>query len=286
MRWLNGIVLLAFVVACGCAATWERSHSIVNAPRLAVEVEERMFKGDPQDAGFAHPATLNARAMAIFLKHLRYERPGSFLSEAKKLPVVHSDDDVETLAAAVTEGLGVCSPAQRVRFSVSNVYDWLPLLPERRTTRGVAFLQPSDTLNIAFDLVDDTPEVDEGDDLFFREWEDPTRYTISTFDLIIPHGASIKDPDDYPLWVVVPLQLITPPAEKPSEQPTLSATPPGTGKPDKQTSPEKKTETEESKALSDGERMQRLKYLQELYEKNIITEEKYKEEWKRIFKEY
>jgi hypothetical protein len=281
VRVLLSVLLLLF---CGCSLTsWQRSHTVVNEKRLIVEIEQLTFEGEPKDAGFDHPAAVSMDGLVAFFRHLRYQYPSILKTTVE--PVV-SRELVEKLSLALSEGLALAGPSQRLRFVAHNMHTKLKLLPVAKTTRGVAFVKPAGVLNLAFDLIDDEPEVDPSDPIFFEQWEDPTRSTVSTYKLVLPPGSTFyrdEGGERRPLWITVPLEVITPERGTP---PPAPGTDPAEADPGDQKPPEEGGEEPPPAELTDQERIIRLRYLQELYEKGILTEQQYKDEWKRIFREY
>lgn len=278
------VSFLSLALLCGCAATWDRSHTILNENRIVVEVEQLTYRGEPKDAGFAHPATVSPEGLRAFFLNLKYRRQTPFFKSTDE-PAVSNTETIDKLSLALSEGLRMCSPAQRVRFLAVNMHTKIALFPVAKKTRGVAFVQPEGTLNIAFDLVDDEPGADQSDELFFKEWDDPTRYAISTYELILRPGiSSYRSPTghEHPLWVVIPLALITPKGKEEAQPPAVAKEIQGATEDQKGEG----TKKPEPKELGDEERMHRLRYLQELYEKKVINEEEYRREWKKIFREY
>jgi hypothetical protein len=305
-----GLGVLLGLLGC-TGVSWVEVDGVVSDHRMAVEIEQYTFKGEPKDAGFAHPATLSAEGLATYLLYLRYEYPGVF---KKSIEPAVLPEHLNTLAFGVTEGLKRSNQGQRVRFSVVNMHRQLKLLPVGKTTRGVAFIRPAGVLNLAFDLIDDDPDIDKSGELLSTKWEDPTRRTISTFKLVVPPGSRLyRDPEgnEHPLWLTIPFETISPAPAKPegdlthgesrvppplpperappvpppdlstspAQPPTSPAAPPA---PAASTPPE----APDKKVITDQERIYRLRYLHELYEKKVITEEEYNREWNKIFRQY
>ncbi len=265
---LSGLLFL-----CGCAATtWQLKVPLVSENHLVVEIEQLRRGGAVVDAGYAHPARLPVADLQKFFASLKYRSEG--LLTTRELPVF-SSDLVPAFAQAVAEGLARCGPSERIRFKMSNPHTELKFIPITRVSRGVVFVKPAGVLNVAFDLVDDTPESDRREELFRTEWDDPTRHTVSTCMLILPPAARLhRDPKGrtHRLWLEVPFENLA--GGKPQEPET---------KPPQEAPSEKQPQKPK---LSDEERMHRLKYLRELLDKKIITEEQYKRERKKIFEGY
>jgi len=91
---------------------------------------------------------------------------------------------------------------------VKNTHVKLKVIPLGRTTRGVVFMKPEGTLNLVFDLIDDSPDPEYPDDFLYSDWGDPTRRSLSTFHLIPPAGAGLyRSPGGgvRHQWIVVPV---------------------------------------------------------------------------------
>ena len=207
----RALVLLAGVtLVCGCFGTsWQRSVAILKDRQAEVELERMFESGAPKDAGFAHPANIPTEHLAAFFDLLKYEQP-KVIGRTEYTPLV-SETLVDTLSLAIAEGIARAGPAERVRFSVVNTRYEFTFIPKARTTRGVAFVKPPGTLNVAFDLVDKPMETDIPGEYHANEWGDPTRYAITQVTLLLPRSASLfrdENGEAHPLWVVVPVETL------------------------------------------------------------------------------
>ncbi len=208
MTWRISVLLILLPLVWGCSTTyWKRTDVVVKETRIVAEVEQWTFEGEPKDAGFSHPASVAPEVLSAFFNRLKYENP-RFLQSASQEPVV-LPENVEDLSLALADGLKRCGPAQRMRFRVRNAHLKLGLIPTGKKTRGVVFVKPAGTLNVALDIVDDEADPESRDNIYYRDWGDPTRRTLSTYVLILPEGARLhRSPEGrtHELWIVVPLE--------------------------------------------------------------------------------
>lgn len=285
------VLSLAFTLALvlgntGCAGTsWRRSGTILSEPLLIVEREERMQRGEPVSMALGHPASMSSAMIAGVLANLSYRGTGMFRSS--ELAPVIEPGLVPPLAHAIAEGLAQCQPSERVRFLARNAQLSLGFIPTERHARGVAFVDPPGTLNLAFDRVGAAPDSDDPREA--TSWQDPTwnRYTSVAMEL--PEGVRLYRDDqgrERPLWILVDLAQAsrqdgaqvthserppallrpTPDTATPTPEPS-AAGPPGTTPP--------LEEAPSTATLTDPERLARLRYLEELRANGAISAEEY-----------
>ena len=274
-RWGLALVL-PWIWSCS-TASWQKSAGLFDYHHLVVEIEQLTQGGEPQDAGFAHPATLGHDAVRSFLSELGYTTSGVLAGDTP-VPLI-APDAADGLAHAMVDGLKKTGPAQRVRFEVRNADGSLgSIVSMRKRTRGVAFVKPEGVLNVAFDLVDEAPDSASSDDPFTIAWGDPTRRTTSAAALSPPRGTALyvdQDGGAHPLWIIASFEALAALARKPSGkvngQHTAAADTP---------------EEPKNGRLSDEEGIHRLKFLRELFEQGVITEEQYRKEREKIFEQY
>ncbi|HAK96214.1 MAG TPA: hypothetical protein DCM87_14795 [Planctomycetes bacterium] len=275
------------VLLCGCFGTsWRRSVGVLKDMNTEVELERMFEAGAPKDAGFAHPADIPTEHLAAFVRLLTYAQP-KLIGETEYVPLV-AEPHVAKLSVAIAEGLARAGPAERVRFSVVNTRFQLGFLPKPRTTRGVAFLKPQGTLNLAFDLVDENTETDMPGEHYLDDWGDPTRRTITRATLRLPeHAARYRDGDGdvHPLWVIVPVEALAaavPPDAPPETEPAPDAA--GPGQMPAAASPEGAPDA--AGRLTGDEAMQLLKSLDELKRRGMLSEEEYRAKVEAVHRRY
>jgi hypothetical protein len=220
------------------------------------------------DAGLAHPAELSAAVLERLLPSI-HERKRTLVSAGEREPVIAAEN-VPVLALAIVEGLRVATPSERVRFSVYNPDRFLLLIPSGHTTRGVAFLEPDGVFNLVFDVVNGDLDPDE------EHWGDPTKRALRRADLDLPPEARLRTGESgrsREMWVTVPFSVVAagaplPAAPEKEAAPVAEerATPPPAAVP-----PEELPGGE----LGAEEILERLRYLEELYDDGAISESEY-----------
>jgi len=253
------VLVLALMIA-GCASTgWSRSEAVRYTKLMMVEIERYARGGDPIDLGYAHPARVSEEKVRGLFEALTYASEGE-----RKLAV--GKDSAAGLARAIVSGLARCDPASRVRFNVENPGEKQLILSSSTSTRGVAFVEPAGVLNVAFQVVDHLYGFQDD-----AKWIDPTQGPDVPQHLVLPESARFhvaKDGTVNTMWVTCPVGDTRPAkpaavaAETPPAEPVPKAAP--------------------SERLTSEETLNRLRYLEELREKGMISEEKYREERKRL----
>ncbi len=285
---------------CGCFGTsWRRNAGVLKDTNTDVELE-RMFEGGaPKDAGFAHPADIPTERLKGFFAQLKYEQP-KLIGDTEYLPVV-AESLMPKLVMAIAEGLARAGPAERVRFSVVNTHYQLGFLPKPRTTRGVVFVKPQGTLNVAFDLIDETIDTDMPGERYTDEWGDPTRYTITRVTLVMPKGTEHYcdfGGTTWHLWITVPVEALAaflpppvekapapPPAAPPQEVKSPEATPDAAPPNPLVKLPVERAPGEQQKLTGD-DAMRLMKNLDELRRKGVITEDEYRAKVEEVLRRY
>lgn len=254
------LVLWFAPMIAGCTTkNWCRSEAIKYTKFVSVEIERLADGGNPADPGYAHPARVPEDKVRRLFETLTYEREG-------KRKVTVRSDGTDVLARAIVTGLARCDATSRVRFNVQNPGEKEFILSNPTTTRGVVFVKPAGVLNVAFQAVDHL--YDFHDD---ADWLDPTRGPDVPENLVLPESARFhvaKDGSVNTMWFTYPVGDTAPasPAAAPAESPPEKAKP----------------ETSSAEKLTSEQTLDRLRYLEELREKGLISEEKYRQERKRL----
>ena len=278
---------LSLVVLAGCGATWRRSVELLSDHQMQIELERLTEDGAPKDAGFSHPAWVTADRLAALLEAITYEEP-TLLWQSDQVAVV-DPPLVPKLATAISDGLRLAGPAERVRFIVFNTRYQFKVIPKTTCTRGVAFVDPAGTINIAFDLVDEHMDR-EGRSRHVTpdRWGDPTRFTESNVTLHLPPGAAVhRSPTGatHRLWVV---GNIGAPAEQASPAPPAAPTRPPMEPAEAlvKSEPPGEQEAVEYDALRGEEAIRLLKSLGDLRNKGILTEAEYQKKVEEVMARY
>lgn len=229
------------------------------------------------EQGYAHPATINTRELALILKGLRYE-VNPLIGRPEPTPVFLVEE-AEDLAGHMTKLLKKANPNQRIHF-IS--HSWKPgvILKDHCITEGVVFMSAEHRLNIAFNYLNEPEDLDEimgGNPQAHRR--DPVNITKYSEPLLPTEWCSnaynIEDDELYPLWTVVDLNKtkallstkIKEVVEKSKKKDTLK-TP--------------KPEIKEEKKRDLESKLQRLK---DLFDKGLIDEQEYKAQKKKLLEE-
>lgn len=262
---LRCLVLIAALLAGGCTSPsgWALAEHIPTPSPVRVQLEQRESP-DPTDAPFAHPAAGLDVALADYFLNATYERRG------ERRPVVHPDR-APIVARGIADALAIAGPGMRVRFSVDNPAPALGVFNPGGTTRGVAFVRPAGTLNLVCDVVDDAIEFEDD------TWADPVRTAISRGTITPPpgsrrHVARAGEPTEF--WIEMAVEARPVAVDAPTAKPKAAAQP----KTPVATPPDVKP----GGALTDGQILDRLRYLDELHERGAISTEAYERQRKAL----
>jgi hypothetical protein len=254
------LVLFPVLTIVGCSTTgWSKSAAIKYTKHMMVEIERRVDGNNSGNPGYAHPASVSEEKVRRFFETLTYEGEGE-----RKVAVRKNSTGV--LARAIVTGLARSDPSSRVRFSVDNPGDKDLVVFNPTTTRGVAFVEPAGVLNVAFQVVDYLYGFKD-DPL----WLDPTRGPDVPEKLVLPESAQFhvaKDGKVNTMWITYPVGD-TQPVEPAKE---IARTPPEKAKPG----------DKPGGGLTSDEILDRLRYLEELREEGVISEDKYRQERKKL----
>ncbi len=263
MRFLPVLALFSSFLLSGCLGpTWREESSVVNNGRLDVEVEQWTFEGQAQGRDYAHPADVDSRKIESVLKDLHRVSKTTRSGVDPILKPEYASD----LARAISLGLRKATPSSRVRFSVHNPDTVLWVLPSSTTTRGVAFVQPEGVLNLAFDVIDETLEVDE------EHWGDPERRTIRRSRIALPGYAryhQLPEGGEKTMWVEMDLSSI--PIQRKEKKKAPVKAPP-------EPEPEVAQPTDRAQQLDNAEVLEKLRDLQEQLKTGKISDAEYKKQ--------
>lgn len=197
LRPIASITLVAALAGCS-GEGWYPGGSITRSGATMVGVEQYREGGELIDRGFEHPATVDAAALESLFRNLAY-RDGVEVGAAVPSELASG------LAAGIARGLAGCDGASRVRFRVDVTSRGRVGTRSPKTTRGVAFVQPGNKLNLVFDAVNLGLSEDA------QPWADPTRRTIVTRKLSLPVGGEWhrdRKGRPLPMWLIVPMSNV------------------------------------------------------------------------------
>ncbi len=252
------MVCVAFLVSA-CSWSLLKKDNVVfqEGQHTWVKIEEANDDLEP----FNHPVDLSAEDIERALSSITYFKPGFFSITGKEGDEydLFTDKEIDMIAAPIAEAFSRAGSTEWIDFSVYN-FRGQAFLGNFIITDGVMFIKDGE-FNVAFRnmAVKAAPDSRELNTL------DPTK-SYREFRKVVPHNDQDKIEDN---WLALNLDSM-----KAQEK---EATP-----------PEAEAEAEASDKGPPAEERpakERLKYLQELYDEGLITEEEYKKKRKEILED-
>ena len=283
------IIYLPFLLSAlwlsGCGGPhWKRTQTVATGEALVVELEQRVEEGVPIELGYAHPASVDGRVIETFFRSTQYRVP-TFFKKPKQHPSVAPEIAAE-LGDSIAVALRETGSSERVRFRTFNTEKSALFLPSTSVTQGVVFVQPAGTLNIAFDLIASIPDPEDPDPT--PDWGDPTRWASSTVRVVPPAGVSFyRDGEgrEHELWLTFALDSsgdgsagMKPAGETNTEQTVVE--PAASSERNIHSKPKAA-----KKKLTDREVLERLRFLEELFEDGTLNEEEYRKKRKELLEQ-
>jgi len=297
------VKMIAGLVCCaallwGCGARWVRKP-VVEQQHLKVSLEHKVVDGEMAEQPFNHPFDLEKETMRGLLEQLQYLKKPLIYGDAEKLPVFQQVE-IERLAPALVEALGRATANKRVRFISYNTGGGL-LFKKQRRTGGVVFVDGSDQLNLAFSYVNYELKDEELKRSGTAQlYTDPLIIDTADKPVLAPGPAvrhRMKNGKKMPLWVVADIDRIDAarvsepkaaepqPSEAGAPEAEPATEPAGTAaEPEARPKPEPEAESRPA-AVPDvqpdqwdaqkAEIREKLKYLKELREADLIDEKEY-----------
>lgn len=308
------VCLLSVAMISGCSSRWVQS-SVVDKKNMNVSLEHRLVKGEIVQKQFNHPYDMDSLDLKFFLAQLDYFDEPAFYGDPKTKPVFQKEE-IERLAPALTAALGKAAPHQRVRFISYNRGGGLFFKKDRKT-RGVLFVEPDNRLNLAFSHVNH--EIRERELQRFSEAEEtlnPLEIKSSNTPIVAPDFARYKRSEEdgkHSMWVTADIEEIARAAvsvpekeEKtfhdgaesaetaedalPDKAPAVRSRQ-ETAPPSEKTVPDKTAPEPPAQAPGDtwksrkADIRERLEYLKELYESDLIDAEDYETQKKKLLEQ-
>jgi len=312
-------VVLMMLFACigllcsGCGTRWERS-AIVDRSNIHVSLEHRVVEEKTASRQFNHPFDMDPAKLGLVLSQLQYKEPPRFYGEWEQVPVFQATE-IQNLVPALVDALAKARSEQRVRFISYNKGGGM-LFKKIRRTGGVLFLGADNRLNLALSYVNHemTGEVVQGaqtDALF----SDPLIIDSAEKSVLVSADAihhRTKNGETMPLWIVADLEQI-----KASGMPAVSSDESGAEGPDTagrgkpagapasrvEGAPADREKEQVSGPAASGRQerqdesaddtwerrkddiKEKLKYLKELHDSDLITTEEYKARKKKLLEQ-
>ncbi len=302
--------LLSAAMISGCSTRWVQSP-VVDEKKLTVSLEHRVVKGEIAQKQFNHPYDMDSRDLKILLARLDYLEAPAFYGDPEARPVFQKEE-IERLVPALTAALDRAAPHQRVRFVSYNRGGGLFFRKDRKT-RGVLFVKPGNRLNLAFSYVNH--EIREKELQRFSKTEEtlnPLEIKSSDTPIVAPDYAGHKRTEDgekYPMWLVADIEKIEQarmqeenaaepgkagesgtPAQTPAAESLSEPEPSSDRSLPEQTAPAVQPETsaktpDDSWKSRKADIKERLEYLKELYESDLIDAQEYEAQKKKLLEQ-
>ena len=292
--FITGIMLL-FLTACG-TARWVRTP-VLEGARATVNLEHRVKKDQILPQQYDHPYQMPIENMAKLLGDLVYSERGVLMGRDKTFSVFQAIE-IATLVPALTDSLAKATPDQRIQFISFNKGGGL-LFKNTRKTEGILFVATKGRINIAFNMINaDVMDAESMDSPQLYTNSDPLKikYADTTIIPAAPYGESgqLATGKPAPMWVLADaakLAEAVPSAPKPAPAPVVVApapvvapTPaPVTAAPQPVVAPQPDNSINKpSPSPGQDDIKSKLKYLKELYDDGLISEQEYALEKKKL----
>jgi hypothetical protein len=252
---------LTLAVGGGCREREWKSRLVYARSPVAVYIEHREKEGKTVPQGYAHPAKISPEELKNLLGAIRYRAWGLF--KGSRDETMAEGESLDRLVNPLSTWLAKVSPDERIRFLVTR-NAWPMGI---KGTSGVLFLSTPESLNLAFDLLDEGLSDDSGDPRTMVFRDDPVEIVGKEPEIIPPpEGTIVGAPEGrvHPRWMVIdprkiPAPVVAAPPAAPPPQPPAS--PPGATA---------GAEAAEAEAIR-----QKLRNLEALRKEGTITEEEY-----------
>jgi len=268
-----------FLSACG-AARWVRTP-VLKQKNIIITLEQRQEDGKIIQQKFDHPYAINLPEFEKLLKDLTYIEEAGLFSKEKKNPVFQTVE-IDRLAPALADTLIKADASQRIRFTSFNRGKAL-IFSVSRETEGVMFIESNGRLNIAFSFINSEIDPNEATCPPSLSRVDPLKIKNSDTTIIPTSPYAELHPFENgkpaPMWVVADLEKLKAtnnsapaPIIKKKETPPADITPePVTQVIEMEKTPPVQTS---KNALQENIKA-KLKYLKELLDEGLISEEDY-----------
>lgn len=282
MKRIVVLLILCTALTAACTNTkWVRA-TVANQHEFNVALEQSEQKGVVVGKHYAHPYQINASDLAKLMKDLKYSKPGGLMSSETESPVF-LEDEIDRLAPALAEALAKADAGQRIRFTSFNQQKML-LFSAPGKTEGVVFIEPAGQLNIVFNVINAKRQASETSAInpnFSKI--DPLKIKSSDTALSVTgpytelHKFDTGEPA--PMWLVADLEKLQA-AVSSSPLPTVKTgeggAPAAAPKIGIKDSPVAKPAPDQAPDVALKEAIKiKLKYLKELLDEGLISEQDY-----------
>jgi len=282
MKRIAVLLFLCCVFFSACAGPkWVRT-TVAEQHEFNISLERSREKGVDIPRHYDHPHKIEISDLRKLMKDLKYVEESGFMGEEKQSPVFQTAE-IDRLAPGLADALAKAGPSQRVRFiSFNQGKTWIFSTP--RKTEGVIFVEPAGRLNIAFNFINSKRESTETSaiDTVYSS-RDPLDIKIS--DTPLSATAPYEEHHKYksgkkaPMWVVADLEKLkesTGIEPAPAVETGEKAAPVVAPRAGKKVAPvEKMAPRQASEDMLKKDIKDKLKFLKELLDEGLISEEDY-----------
>lgn len=299
MKRIAALVIFSAFFLTACAGTqWIRTP-VAKDQDFVISLEQLEKKGDIITGTYAHPHEMDTAELARLMLDLTYVERTGLMARDTTHPVFQAIE-INRLVPALADALKAADDSQRVRFTSYNRGKAL-IFTVARETEGVVFVESGDRLNIAFTKINAEIEPNSAN-TFPEDFSRIDPLGIKSADTVLnpipPYGKPclLEAGKEAPMWMVVDLKGLKQAAEKvPAMVPVIVKDVPGEAEPSAvipapaivvpepaaaqnpppagvaaPAMPQKSTDARIQDEVKD-----KLKYLKELLDEGLISQEDY-----------
>jgi hypothetical protein len=156
-RKIMAVVLIA-LFAAGCGKGDWKDSAVAKDDGIVVRLEQQMKDGQVVDQNYQHPIEIDPFTMSWLLDDLRYIPKSTLIGGSGETPVF-KQYEIDRLAPALSEALQMADSSRRVHFTSYNTSKEL-LFEKPAKTEGVMFVDSAGTLHIAFSWINVLLDID------------------------------------------------------------------------------------------------------------------------------
>lgn len=275
------ITALFFFSAC-TSTKWVRTP-IVKDKDFIITLEQHQVEGDIVDQTYDHPYKIDTSRLKQLLSDLTYMEQVGILGRETKNHVFQATE-IEQLAPALADALATIDDSQRIRFTSYNRGKGL-IFSTSRKTEGVLFIEPDGYLNIAFNFINSEIDLTETNayppDFSYKDPLKIKTANTSVFPPAYAENYEFETGKPAPMWIIANLeklnQAINDKADHSAQKEKATAptapTDPVVSAPAVETAAPAPPPLEGAQLQEDIKN--KLKYLKELLDDGLITEQDY-----------
>ena len=275
------ITVIIFLPACS-SSRWVRTP-VIRDNDFIITAEQHQVEGDIVDAVYAHPFKIDISRLKQLMGDLTYMEQTGILGRETKKPVFQAAE-IDRLAPALADVLATVDDSQRIRFTSYNRGKGL-IFSVSRETEGVMFIKPENRVNIAFNFINAEIDITETT-TYPAGFSRKDALTISMADTTVfppdayAHNHELETGMPAPLWIVADLekmnQAISNKADHSARKEKSTVPAVTTGPAVAAPAVEKAAPVPPENTQLQKEIKNKLKYLKELLDEGLITEQDYR----------